>query len=113
MRLEIRRRGVTITDKLRTYLKERLRLAFGRFAHRIDLIRVYLREVKGPRGRMGKNCRIVAELPPRGRVILTGEAANVSAAIANTAKRAGFAVRRHLLRRRASRRPSRRSLSVG
>jgi hypothetical protein len=31
MRLEIRRHGVEVTDELRAYLKERLRLALGRF----------------------------------------------------------------------------------
>src|SRR5207244_679634 len=32
MRLEIRRRGVKVTEELRAHVKERLRLALGRFA---------------------------------------------------------------------------------
>jgi putative sigma-54 modulation protein len=108
MRLEIRRRGVKVTEELRAYLKERLRFALGRFARYIDLLRVYLRDVNGPRGGVGKKCRIVVELPPRGRVVVTGEDTDILAAIANAAGRARFAVKRHVKRRRANRRPSRR-----
>jgi ribosome-associated translation inhibitor RaiA len=105
MRLEIRRRGVKVTEELRAYLKERLRLALSRFGRHIDLLRVYLRDVNGPRGGPGKKCRIVVELPPRGRVIVTGADADIRAAISGTANRAGFAVKRHVKRRRTRRRP--------
>ncbi len=108
MRLEMRRHGVKVTEELRTYLKERLRLALGRFARHIGLVRVYLRDVNGPRGGPGKKCRIVVELPRRGRVIVASANTAVSGAIARTAARAGFAVRRHVNRRRARRRPPRR-----
>jgi ribosome-associated translation inhibitor RaiA len=108
MRLEIRRRGVEVTEELRDHLKERLRLALGRFARRMTSVRVYLRDVNGPRGGVDKTCRIVVELPPRGRVIVTGTDADIRAAITGTASRAGFAVKRHVKRRRARRRPPRR-----
>ena len=108
MRLEIRRRGVKVTEELRTYLKERLRLALTRFGRHIDLVRVYLRDVNGPRGGLGKKCRIVVELPPRGRVIVTGADTDIRAAITATVSRAGFAVKRHVKRRRARRRTPRR-----
>jgi hypothetical protein len=74
----------------------------------IDLVRVYLWDVNGPRGGMGKKCRIVVELPPRGRVVVTGTDADVRFAITGTANRAGFAVKRHVKRRRARRRSPRR-----
>jgi hypothetical protein len=104
MRLQIRRRGVKVTEKLRAHLKERLRLALGRFGRHIDRVRVYLRDVNGPRGGLDKKCRIVVELPPRGRVIVTGADAAISAAITRTANRARLAVKRHVKRRRARRR---------
>jgi hypothetical protein len=108
MRLETRRRGVKVTEGLRTYLKERLRLALGRFCRHIDLVRVYLRDVNGPRGGLGKKCRIVVELPQRRRVVVTGADTDIRAAITGTASRAGFAVKRHVKRRRARRHPPRR-----
>src|SRR5688500_4522893 len=108
MRLEIRRRGVKVNEGLQTYLKERLRLALTRFGRHIDLVRVYLRDVNGRRGGLGKKCRIVVELPRRGRVVVTGVDADIRAAITGTASRSGFAVKRHVKRRRARRRPPRR-----
>lgn len=104
MRFEIRSRGVKFTEELRNHLDERLRLALERFGHHIDLVRVYLREVTGTRGCLGKVCRIVVELPPRGRVIVTGTDDDIQAAVTATAARAGFAVRRHVMRRRTRRR---------
>jgi putative sigma-54 modulation protein len=108
MRLETRRRGVKVTEELRTYLKDRLRLALTRFGRYIDLVRVYLRDANGPRGGLGKKCRVVVELPPRGRIIVTGVDTDIRAAITGTVSRAGFAVKRHVKRRQARRRPPRR-----
>jgi ribosome hibernation promoting factor len=108
MRLEIRRRSVKINEELRTYLKERLRLALGRLSRKVEVVRVYLRDVNGPRGGLGMNCRIVVELPPRGRVVVTGVDANIRAAISGAANRASVAVKRHVKRRKARRRPPRR-----
>lgn len=110
MRLEIRHRGVKVTGDLRDHLKERCRLALGRFGRRIDRVRVYLRDVNGPRGGPDKKCRIVVDLPPRGRVVVTGTDTDMRAAITGTAERAAFAVRRHVKRRLARRRPPRRAL---
>jgi putative sigma-54 modulation protein len=104
MRLEIRRRGVEVTEALRDHLKRRLRFALGRFARHIDRVQVYLRDVNGPRGGTDKQCRIVVTLPRRGRVVVTGVDADIFSAITRTANRAAFAVRRHVLRRRTRRR---------
>lgn len=108
MRLEIRRRGVKVTERLRTFLQERLRLALAHFGRYAEIVRVYLRDVNGERGGSGKKCRIVVELPPRGRVVVTGMDTRVRAAINATANRVAVAVKRHVKRRRAQRRPHRR-----
>jgi putative sigma-54 modulation protein len=104
MRLEIRRQGVKVTEELRKYLKERLRFALSRFGHHIDLIRIYLEDLNGPRRGMDKKCRIVVALPPRGRVVVSGADTGIRSAITGTANRAGFAVKRHVKRRRMRRR---------
>lgn len=108
MRLEIRRRGVEVTEELRDHLNGRLRLALGRFDPHIDLVRVYLRDVNGPRGGPGKKCRVVVGLRRGGRVVVTGADTEVPTAITSTTRRAEVAVSRHLKRRLARRRPSRR-----
>ena len=42
---------------------------WGRFARSIDRVWVYLREVNEPQDGLSKKCRIVVELPRRGRVV--------------------------------------------
>lgn len=113
MRLEIRQRGVKVAGGLRAHLRERLRLALGRFARHVGRVRVYLWDVNGPRGGADKRCRIVVELPPRGRVAVAGTDTALAGAIARTAGRVGFAVRRHVQRRRSQRgRPARARVRV-
>lgn len=112
MRLEIRQRGIKITAELRDHLRERLQLALGRFARSLSRVRVYLRDTIAPQGGSSKKCRMVAELPPRGRVVVTGVDADLFTLIAQTANRVGFAVRRHVKRRLARRRPPRRPARV-
>lgn len=111
MRLEIRQRGRKVTDELRVHVRERLQLALGRFARSIAQVWVYLRDVNGPRGGLSKKCRIVVELPRRGRVVVTGVDTDIFAAITRTASRTRFAVRRNvkqrLARRRLLRQPAR------
>lgn len=108
MRLEIRRRSVEVNERLREHIVERLRLALGRFARSVGEVRVYLRDVNGPRGGTDKVCRVVVEVPRFGRVVVTKADADVFAAVTHAASRAGFAVRRHVKRRLARRRPPRR-----
>jgi ribosome-associated translation inhibitor RaiA len=108
MRLEIRRRGVKVTEELRDYLKERLRPALSRYGRHVNLIRAYLWDVNGPRSASCKQCRVVLELPPRGRVVVTSADTDIRAAIADSASRAVVALKRHVKRRRARRRPTRR-----
>jgi ribosome-associated translation inhibitor RaiA len=105
MRLEIRQRGMKVTEELRVHVRERLRLALGRFARSIAQVWVYLRDVNGPRGGLSKKCRIVVELPRRGRVVVTGVDTDIFAAITRTASRTKFAVRRNVKQRLARRRP--------
>jgi ribosome-associated translation inhibitor RaiA len=104
MRLEVRRRGVAMTDELRAYLRERLRQALGRFGRHIDVVRVYLRDVNGPRGGVAMKCRVVVELSGLSPVVVTGTNAAIFAAVTGAAGRAGFAVKRRVKRRLARQR---------
>jgi ribosome-associated translation inhibitor RaiA len=112
MRYEIRRRGVEVTEGLRAHVAERLRIALTRFAGYVGEVRVYLRDVNGPRGGLDKQCRIVVEMPRYGRVVVIGADTDLHVAITRTTGRAGFAVRRRVKRRLARRRPGRRAAPV-
>lgn len=106
MHLEIRSSDVKITKTLQTFIKQRVTPALERFSRRIRVVRVYIQDIDGPRGGLGKTCRIVVELPPRGRIVVSGIDTDIGAAITCTASRAGIAVKRHLKRRLAGRRSS-------
>jgi hypothetical protein len=98
---------VKVTDELRDHLREKVRAALGRFGRHIGLVWVYLQGGDGPRGGPGERCRIVVEIPPRGRVVVTEAATDIRVAIFVTANRARFAFKRNLQRRRTRRRPTR------
>jgi putative sigma-54 modulation protein len=104
MRLQIRSRGIEVTEELRDHVGERVEQSLGRFVRHVGLVRVYLRDLNGPRGGVDKKCTIVVEVPQDGRVVVSGRDAVVHAAIAETSSRAAFAVKRHLKRRLTRRR---------
>jgi ribosome-associated translation inhibitor RaiA len=106
MRYEIRRRGVKVTEGLQAHVAERLQLALARFAGSVGEVRVYLRDINGPRGGLDKECRIVV-VSRYGRVVVTGTDTDIHAAVTRTARRAGFAMRRRVKRRLVRRRPGR------
>jgi ribosomal subunit interface protein len=112
MRLEIRRRRLGVSEALRAHVERRLRTALARFGGRVGLVRVYLRDVNGPRGGVDKRCRIAVHLPRFGRAVASGAGTDPYAVVARTAERLGRAVTRHLKRRAARRRPSRHGTSL-
>lgn len=113
MRLEIRRRGIEVVEELRSCFKERLRLALNRFGRHVDLVRVYLWDVNGPRGGVSQKCRIVVEVPPRGRVVVTETDTDIRAAIAGATNRVTSAIKRHVKRRWTRRRQTSRGVRLG
>jgi ribosome-associated translation inhibitor RaiA len=112
MKLQIRNHGVELHDEARNIFEEQIRLALGRFVRRVGLVRIYLRDANGPRGGPAYECRIVAELLPRNRVIVSGEGVSVTAALAGATSRIRLAVARQLKRRHERRRQSRRRLAA-
>lgn len=107
MQIEIRRRGLDVSEELRMFVADRLQSALGRFAHEISMVRVFLRDVNGPRGGPANHCRVVIERYPWFPVVVTGAAVDIRAAITRTANRAGFALQRGIKRRTTRRRRAR------
>jgi ribosomal subunit interface protein len=112
MKLQIRNYGVELTEALRDAVQEQIERALQRFARRVSLVRVYLRDVNGPRGGPAYKCRIVVELPPKGRVVMVESEVSLTAALAGATNRVRLAVVRQLKRRKERRRPSRRRLAA-
>ena len=103
MDLDIRGVNYELGDELEQYVERRLRFALWRLAGRIGRVTVRLSDINGPRGGIDKRCQIVVALVPRGLVMVEGSGHDAFALIADTAKRAGRAVRRERERRRRGR----------
>jgi len=98
MRFQIQGNRISVGEELRDYLDLRLRFALSRFQHRIRSVAVGLKDLNGPRGGVDKHCRIRVELIPSGSVTVAETDADLRAAIAHAAERAGRTVRRKLER---------------
>ena len=103
MRLQIRTKNFRLHDADRKEMERRLQFALSRFDGRISQVTVGLADLNGPRGGADKQCRLVVRLAPSGKVTIEETHANVSAAVALAADRAGRAVGRELKRRRDAR----------
>jgi len=63
MYIEIRAKEFTLTDGIRLHIERRLGFALDRFAQRIPVVRVYVRDINGPRhGADDKCCRLSVRL---------------------------------------------------
>ena len=103
MDLQICAKNFRLHDTDREEMERRLQFALTRFDGRIFQVTVGLADLNGPRGGTDKQCRLVVRLARSGKVTIEETHANVSAAVALAADRAGRAVARELRRRRAAR----------
>ncbi len=104
MKLELRSRGVQITNRLRKHVEKRLRRSFGRFDERIEKVRVQFTDINGPRGGVDTHCLIQASLSPSGVLIIQETRQDPFTAVAHASSRIAGRLSRHLERRRARRR---------
>lgn len=98
MKLDIRGEHLELTDDLRTHAERRLQFVLGRFGQRIARVTMHLTDLKGPRGGVGKQCRITVDMPHR--LIAEVSDADLYAAIDRAADRLGRTVARELELRR-------------
>ena len=100
MRLQIRAKNFRLHKAAREAMEERIRFALSRFIGRISLVTVGLADLNGPRRGTDKQCRLVVRLIRAGKVTIEETHANVVAAVAVAADRAGRSVGRELRRHR-------------
>lgn len=96
-------RGLELTGSHHRATRRILTSALGRFARRVQTIRVWLEDVNGPRGGVDIRCRIDVHFRPRRSITVSALAIDEYAAIAAAAART-----RELVDRRAKRIQSRR-----
>jgi hypothetical protein len=104
MQLDIRRQGIEIDDEAKARLLRRLDFALGRLGQHVTRVWVHLAEEGGPRGGIGKRCRILVRLQHLPDVLVEDRDADLNILIDRTVNRAGLAARRELGRRLTNRR---------
>ncbi len=101
MRVEVRGRGVEVSEALRDRVERRLRFALDRCRERVDSAYAVLRDVNGAaRGGVDKECRIAVVLRTKGSVVAHARGADLYAAIDVAAGAVGRSLLREMRRRR-------------
>jgi len=104
MKSELHAKGVRLTNRLRTFIEDRIRFTTGRFHSRIQRLRVRLADVNGPRGGEDIQCHVHASLGRAGTVTIKETCHDPYAAVARAIERTGRQLSRRLSRRSAGRR---------
>lgn len=99
MQLDLQTQGIETTPALRAYVRRSLRFALGRFASRVESVRVRISGRHGRGGREDAQCHIAIKLP-RLQVVVRHRASDSFGAVYFAFKRAALALNRRLKRRR-------------
>ena len=104
MNLEIRARGVELSDDLKEHIDRSFRFAITRFGERIQRVRVVLHDVNGPRGGEDIHCKVRVNLVGPGEVIVDEISLDPFVAVARASERVSQSIARRLARKNARRR---------
>ena len=99
MRIEMHGQAIALRQPLRQYVERAILFALGRFAERIQCVRVNIADVNGPRGGADKRCRIQVSLRRLGEVVAEDTDERIATAVDHASERAGRATRRTIERR--------------
>ena len=100
MQIEILARHFPMTDALHEYITRRLEFALGTKYEHIQLVKVRLSDVNGPRGGKDKCCHIRVVMPKHTEIVIEDTEFDLYVAIDRAADRASRAVARKLNRNR-------------
>lgn len=100
MRIEIRTRGVDLSDSLRAHIERCLNFGLDWARHDIARVAISLSDINGPRGGTDKRCQIRIPLPRARGVQIEEVAGDLQIATARAVDRAARTLARRLTRQR-------------
>ncbi len=77
MQVEIRGKGLHVTDVLSTYIQRRLAFALGRFGRRVERVSVRVEDTNGPKGGIDKQCRVAVVVPHSRVAVIEARGSNI------------------------------------
>jgi len=104
MKLEIRGRQVEITESIREYIERRLAFALDRFAQKIRLVKLRVRDVNSFRGGVDKHCQLAISFTYSSPITVESRDSSVQGAIDRAAVKVRSLLARHFGRGRKRRR---------
>ena len=100
MNVQIRTRGIPVTEGLRSHVERRASFALDRFSERVISVTVRLADSNGPRGGVDKVCRVEIALRGAGSVRASDAHSDLYVAIDGALHRTSRGVARTLQRER-------------
>ena len=107
MKLEIRGRQIEITDSIREYIERRLAFALDRFAQKMRIVRLKVRDVNSSRGGVDKHCQLAVSFMYASPITIESRDSSVHGAIDRVAGKVRSLLARHFGRNRKRRRSGR------
>jgi ribosome-associated translation inhibitor RaiA len=104
MKVEVRLRGIEVSDSLSAYVVRRAYMQFSRFERAIRLVVVRIGDINGPRGGADKRCQVTVRGPALGTISVEELSADAYSAVDLVLARAARAAGRGIEQARASRR---------
>jgi|BarGraIncu00222A_1022003.scaffolds.fasta_scaffold73180_2 putative sigma-54 modulation protein len=81
MQVEIRGKGLRVTDVLSTYIQRRLVFALGRFGRRVERVLVWVEDTNDPKGGIDKQCRVAVVVPHSRTAVIEARGSNIRVTI--------------------------------
>lgn len=113
MQIQIRRRNLELTAELSGHIERRLQFSLGRFGNRLRAAVVHLQGLSGPPDGVEQECKITVHTNWNCQIVVEDRHADVFAAVARAAERAGRAVERQTALRDGSQHPRPTGLRFG
>ena len=104
MKLEMRGKGIELTDELKAHIERRFRFALTRFGSALRRVRVHLTDINGPKGGLDVRCRVRVDHRGVGQLVIQETNEDPFAAVVRATERAAHSLTRRLGRLHARRR---------
>jgi hypothetical protein len=100
MKIDITMQQNFSDNAMYSQLARQVRLALSRFGTYLQIVKVRITDINGPKGGVDKRCIVSVKLASSGEVVVQGEGENIFSALNYSLSRAGRSINRSLERRR-------------
>ncbi len=100
MKIDITMQQTFSDNAMHSQVARRVRFVLSRFCTYLQIVKVRITDINGPKGGVDKRCVVSVKLASSGEVVVQGEGKNIFSALNYSLSRAGRTINRSLERRR-------------